>query len=433
RDQQNKAMLYSIRDSAGQLVVTQYAFGDHAAKFVSAKKTMGVAHGQVYFGTKGGIFRTHINDLRTLAPIPHVHVREVYARQQLLPNARHHNLRYDQNSIYLLFEAISFEHTPVQIRCQLVGFDQDWQLPKYDALQYTNLDPGDYRFLVQARAVGDPWGPLETISFHIETTYWKTWLFVLTVIVLGLLAVGSSFRLWYRAQRRRTTLLIEKAQAEQRALRAQMNPHFIFNALSSIQDLVFNENRMFAVTNIALFARLMRKILAHSSRENVTLTEEIETLTLYLKLESLRFEDRFHFEISVAEGIDQDSRMLPPLFIQPFAENAIKHGLLNKQPAGGELLIHFRQQGGALLCTIEDNGVGRAQAAELRSQRNPAHRSFSTHSVTERIRLLNAQRTNRITLNIVDLYDADQQPSGTRIELLIPPKTSFNDAISHYR
>jgi len=411
--------LYRIHIENDIPVVDNYNYDDLALKYGSIPNTLILLKDVLYSGGLGGLFSTSLSTLVKDGCSPSVELIKVFIGRQRFPNQARYELEHHQNSLNLVFEPISFRTRRPNFQYRLLGLDSTWSVPETRALQFTNLEPGLYRFQVRARIAREPWGAMKETTFLIATPYWQTWWFRTLCIGVAILFIGWLFYLRFRAQRKRMALEIDKLKAEQRALRAQMNPHFMFNALSSIQDLVFNQDRVFAVNNIALFARLMRKILTHSAQEAISLEEEVETLTLYLKLEALRFEDRFEFDIHMDEGIDPNTRMIPPLFLQPFVENAIKHGLLNKEPAGGRLKVHFELQNDALLCSIEDDGVGRSYTSQNKAQRDLKHRSFGTQSVTERIQLINTQREKNITLQIIDLY-ADTLPVGTRIELLIP-------------
>lgn len=238
--------------------------------------------------------------------------------------------------------------------------------------------------------------------------------------LVALVAASVSGAVFYSLGRIRSRKLMQhnkKLRAEKHALRVQMNPHFIYNALSSIQELVFNERRLFAVTNIALFAKLIRRIMAYAPLERIPLSEEIETLHLYLKLESLRFENSFHYTISTGSGLDPSETWILPALIQPFIENAIKHGLINKEPSGGHVSIRFDQEGDDLICVVEDDGIGRAAAAVHQASRDTSHQTYSAESISNRIALLNYEPKTNIRLSIFDLLDDEQQPCGTRVEI----------------
>ena len=234
----------------------------------------------------------------------------------------------------------------------------------------------------------------------------------LAFVLLAVIAVSLIKRIRSRSKTKEITL-------ERQALRSQMNPHFVFNALSCIQHIVYNNDRLFAVKNIAVFAKLMRTVLNQSAEESISLKEELRTLDLYLQLEALRFEDRFAYKFDFPDDLHVDKLMLPPLILQPFIENSIKHGLLNKEPSGGNLVISFRHTDRTLTCSIKDDGVGRKKAAELKSVLDPSNKSFSSESIQRRIDLLNQKNKSKITCSIHDLQH-DGKASGTEIVLSFP-------------
>ncbi|UTW61211.1 histidine kinase [bacterium SCSIO 12741] len=242
----------------------------------------------------------------------------------------------------------------------------------------------------------------------------NAWIIVLLLsLALGIwIAYAGVKRIRQRARHREVDL-------KQKALRSQMNPHFVYNALSSIQHIVYNNDKLFAVTNISIFAKLMRSVLNQSEKETVSVREEMETLDLYLSLEALRFEDRFNYSIAADENVPLDQYTLPPLLLQPLVENAIKHGLLNKIPAGGSVSIRIQVADSNLICHIEDDGVGRQKAHDIRSKQDRDHPSFATQSIKQRIELLNNQNKTKITYQTEDLFE-NGQPSGTRVTLIFP-------------
>lgn len=419
RNQITSTGVCQIEIQGGQTNVVNYAFDDSPSREFHPWNFV-VNHDYVYLGSTAGIFRMARNELVIKHPDLLSVIKEARVNHQKINLQARNELEHNQNSINLFFDAITYRDFAPEFQIRLLNWDSTWSKSQYPAIQYTNLPPGEYTFQIQARVLQEPWGPIKEVVFNIATPYWQTWWFLIlgTLALIGITVLLFFWRL--QLQRRRTALEIDKLKAEQRAMIAQMNPHFMFNALSSIQELVYNQHKKQAVINIALFARLMRKILHHSSREKVTLSEEAETLDLYLRLESLRFEDQFEYEIHIGSGLDAEKQQLPPVFIQPFVENAIKHGLLNKEPLGGKLSIRFEQHDQHLRCTIEDDGVGRQKSAQIQAQRNPAHRSFSTHLVEERVALFNQQQKSKMYLTVTDLIDDQQRPCGTRVEIQIP-------------
>jgi len=221
----------------------------------------------------------------------------------------------------------------------------------------------------------------------------------------------------------RTELERKNIDIEQRLLRTQMNPHFIFNSLNSINSFIAINNTDSAQSFLTKFARLMRYILENSRKAFVPVEDEINTLKLNMELEQLRFDNRFTFEININEGIDTENTFIPPMLIQPFVENAIIHGLSNKH-GDGKLKIGLIPEGELMICIIEDNGIGRDKAMETKERSGKArHKSLGMQVTKERLDILNEKSKEKVTFQIIDLKDANGNPSGTKVELKIPFET----------
>jgi hypothetical protein len=210
------------------------------------------------------------------------------------------------------------------------------------------------------------------------------------------------------------TLKAEKkaAESELKALKSQMNPHFIFNALNSIQEQFMFGDKLLANEQMGNFTTLTRQILTVSGKKQIPLATEIDLLTKYLELEKMRFDSDFTYHIEIAENIDDEYTELPPMLIQPFVENSIKHGLLHKK-GHKELLLSFalNQDETFLICTIRDNGIGREQSKVI--QQKNKHNSFSTSSIAQRLELLYGGTTTENLLQYKDLKDENGNPTGT--------------------
>ncbi|MCK6694190.1 MAG: histidine kinase, partial [Thermoanaerobaculia bacterium] len=208
------------------------------------------------------------------------------------------------------------------------------------------------------------------------------------------------------------------AETQLTALRAQMNPHFLFNCLNSINWYIIKNRPAEASRYIAKFSRLIRLILDHSKNRQITLSQELDALRLYLEMEAIRFEERFNYSIDVSGEIDPEEIMVPPLIFQPYVENAIWHGLMPKK-GPGYVSIKLRPNGEGLICTIEDNGIGR-EAAALMGNSNTMKRQSQGLKITEaRIRQANNSESDLSPVQFIDLYDDKGQACGTRVVLQI--------------
>ncbi|PZR32486.1 MAG: hypothetical protein DI538_19460 [Azospira oryzae] len=200
------------------------------------------------------------------------------------------------------------------------------------------------------------------------------------------------------------------------ALRSVMNPHFIFNALNSIQYFIAQNDRKNAINYLSTFSKLVRGILTHSLSNKIKLSEELEQLRNYVSLEQMRFEDKFSFDVKIVGQLDLDAIEIPSLLVQPYVENAILHGLYNKE-GKGLLKICVMEENGSIVFEIEDNGIGRAAAMDLRNHNFPKHKSMGTALTEERLKLINAQ--DKIAFEILDLYDDHKRPQGTKVRIWV--------------
>jgi hypothetical protein len=209
-------------------------------------------------------------------------------------------------------------------------------------------------------------------------------------------------------------------ELEIQALRAQMNPHFIFNCLSSINRFILKNESEAASDYLTKFSRLIRMVLINSKKSFITLEDDLEMLRLYLEMERLRFKNSFDYSMSFQNEVDAGCIYIPPLLLQPFVENAIWHGLMNKED-NGKLLISISKERNYLTCIIEDNGIGRSKATELNSKSAEKKKSLGLQITKERLALLNKETDENTYFEVKDLYDKNGDACGTRIILKITP------------
>lgn len=270
---------------------------------------------------------------------------------------------------------------------------------------------------VQARRPGNPWSPTKAqYSFLIKQPFYATWWFRTALIVF--LAGISIALVRDRLNRLKQKLKFENdlREMERKALRLQMNPHFIFNALDSISSFIFKKDQKQAVRYLNNFAKLMRLTLESSMEHIHPVETEVSILKNYLELEKLRFGKTFEYQIEVDEELDFDVG-LPPMLVQPHVENAILHGLKPKGE-GGLLQLSFSLQGPILCVVIEDNGIGRSQAKQ--KPQKAGHRSMATQINKDRLKLLQSSIGEKINLEIIDKYADNQTPTGTKVIIRLP-------------
>jgi tetratricopeptide (TPR) repeat protein len=217
------------------------------------------------------------------------------------------------------------------------------------------------------------------------------------------------------------TILAEKkaSLSELKAFKSQMNPHFFYNALNTIQSYILSNDKKLAISYLSKFSLLTRSILEMTEKESISVSEEIKTLALYLDIEKARFNEDFIYNITTANSEHLDMIQIPTLFLQPYVENAVKHGLLHKEGTK-KLDIQFEIQSEQLRITIDDNGIGRQKSAALNTIKNKHHTSFATNAMEHRIEILNKTKTNKITVQFVDKVNTAHQSIGTTVLIKIP-------------
>lgn len=234
----------------------------------------------------------------------------------------------------------------------------------------------------------------------------------LSILVILILIIG-----YLLIRQRELKARHQSVELEQRLLRSQMNPHFIFNSLIAIQSFIYKKDPVQAGDYLAKFADLVRKILDNSRQEFISLENEVNTLQIYLELQALRFEHKFNFNIEVDKTLNIETTFIPPMLAQPFIENAIEHGLRLKQDQG-ELAIRFERSDQKIMLSVEDNGIGREKAAEF--SKYSAHKSLAMKIINDRITVLSKKFKDTYILEINDLYNEKGQATGTAICLQIP-------------
>ena len=332
------------------------------------------------------------------------------------------SFKYRQNNFAFTYLVVDFKMAPtIQYRYKLKGFDTAYVYAgKQRTARYTNLPSGKYNFVVEASSNGKEWySSRQSISFTIKRALWANWWFRL--LVLSILIAAGYYYYRYRINqinkqaRLRSDYEIKLNELENSALRTQMNPHFIFNSLNTINSFINSNDRTQANQYIGKFSRLVRLILDHSRQKKIPLKDELEVAELYMQLEQIRFQNRFDFKIIISD-IDPQITEVPPLIIQPFVENAILHGLLPSEKAG-ILKLSINKTGDILHCEIEDNGIGRTAARKIKEKSGYHRQSHGMEITMKRIELFNRENGVMVGVHIIDLTAPTGEPAGTRVEI----------------
>lgn len=335
-------------------------------------------------------------------------------------------LNYSNNSVQFLLTLINYTNASnTHIAYSINGSSLKHLTSATRELSLNFLQPDNYSinfYTVSNGIVSNK--PSQTFSFTIEQPFYYSWWFITLVTIIVALALWQVIK--WRINRIKIQLQLkhEKINLEKEldksilsSIRSQMNPHFLFNALNTIQSYVYMNDKRNASIYISKFSDLTRNILEFSNKETITLTDEIVALETYLSLEKMRFEDSFIYTITVGKNLHTDTIFLPPMLLQPYVENAIKHGLLHKK-IDRKLAISFMKENNYLKISIDDNGVGRKRSEELNEQLNRKHKSFSTEANKKRLEILQQQNAD-IQYTIIDKYSPLGEPTGTTVEILL--------------
>ena len=248
------------------------------------------------------------------------------------------------------------------------------------------------------------------------------------ILLIAIFILGIVFIIFYRAKLKQknkfTQLEKQNYKVETQLLRSQMNPHFIFNSMNSIQSFISNNNFMDAERYLSKFAGLMRLILENSRKSFISIDDEVKTLNLYLQLEKLRFDNKFEFNINISDEIDSSNIHIPPMLAQPYIENAILHGIMNKSE-NGEINISFEKQNNIIICKIDDDGIGRRASQLLKTGTKKKHNSLGIKLTEERIDFLNKELKLDVNINIIDKVDEKNNATGTTVIVKMPFVSEF--------
>lgn len=332
--------------------------------------------------------------------------------------------KYNQNNLGFYFEGINYKSRQLMFyKYRLKGLSNNWisLSGNNNYILFQGLEPDDYNLeIIAYNDKGIASEPLQ-YSFKITKPIWlKTW-FWLLVILLIIVFLFFYIRNLQFQKNKKIQLENDLRISQLTSLKAQMNPHFMFNALNSIQDFILLNDKKSANMYLGKFSDLMRLILDMSNQLHVLLTHEFKALKLYLELESLRFEESFTYEIVEDKNLDPSEWKIPSMIIQPFVENAIKHGLLHKR-GERKLWVYFdkKEDENTLKVVIKDNGIGRKAAEQINLSKSNRHQSFATGATERRLTLLNQNIANNIEITYQDILDSNQNPSGTSVTINIP-------------
>jgi hypothetical protein len=336
-------------------------------------------------------------------------------------------LGYNNSDLSVSFSSPSFRNEKNTRYTYMLRGDHDskWSPPAAAIpVTYSNLPPGHYTFLVKPVSLyGDSGSPAASFEFIVVPAIWQRTSFYVFIFVLLAIIVFFIIRRRIRVIRRESMFKTKIAETEMMALRAQMNPHFIFNCMNIIDGLITSNRNTEAQDFLQKFSRVIRLVLENSQHQLVTLQQDLQALKLYTELEAIRFNHHFDYVFEVDEDLTEGNYTIPPLLLQPYVENAIVHGLRNREAPGGKLSVSIKKIPAGILAVVEDNGIGRKRSAALKQDNEKPHQQIGMRVTGKRIELLKQVNPGRLEINIENANPLNE--SGTRVSIVLPQDIKF--------
>lgn len=392
-------------------------------KLTKSIKDFEVLNDTVYATTSNGLLTFKFTDIKPKITHYKTSITEAIANGNKIFKNNTSLLPIENNVAFSFLTTSHRYQKRLDYNYQLIGYDKHSIKAKEGQyiVNYSNLPAGKYTFSVQS-SINSQQNEVATLQFSIQQHWYKKNIFkiIIAFFLVSILYLTYSNRV-KAIERKRKEEQIEKeiAASSLTSLKAQMNPHFIFNAMNSVQSLILKDKKDDAYTYLTKLSQLIRKTLTISDKNWVYLDEEIDHLNNYLELEKLRFYSDFSYHIHLDETLKE--LKIPSMIIQPFVENAIKHGLLHKD-GKKTVQISFKLKRQTLQCIIEDNGIGRATSNEINKLKPDYQKSFSTNAIQKRFDLYKQYLNEKVGFEYIDLYDKNT-PIGTRVIITIPYQT----------
>lgn len=381
--------------------------------------------GNIWAGSSNGVMKFNINEIYQIAIPPKIHITRLQLFQKdvnwqnLTPFTQipqNLTLSSSQNFLTFYFGGINFSNPEnVIYSYKLDGFDESWSpLTKQNNISYTQLHAGHYTFRVKAMNSDGFWSEPTSYSFEIEPHWLQTWWARTLMAILAIVALFWFLKNREQQIEQRNQIALQMSELKLKAIQSQMNPHFLFNSLNSVQNYILTNRGIEGAKYLSKFSKLVRRIMENSNHQYLRLEQIIETLKMYVEIESFRFNHEFHYEFDIENDEILLETPLPPMLLQPFVENSIWHGLMPKEGSKQLTIKAFRKEN-YIFCSIEDNGVGRKNS-QPRTEGHISRGQEMTKGIFDSLR----QKDSEAKLEIIDLMDENQNPIGTRVEMKIP-------------
>ncbi|HLO90085.1 MAG TPA: histidine kinase, partial [Lentimicrobium sp.] len=375
----------------------------------------------LYIGCNGGLTIFDTEKYLPLKNSPPIFINNLSILKQDTVIKNGYELKYNQNFITIRYGGVNFRDAgQLLYKYRLIGLSNKWVYSRNLQVEYAFLPSGNFKFEVYAiNSEGLISLKPATLEFRIKPPYWKTWWFISFNLLVLLFLFYTYFNLRIKTLRKEHSLQSDISRYREQALIRQMDPHFVFNSLNSIQSFIIRNDIISSTHYLSRFARLMRVILNNSQKQSVRMSDEIDALKLYMELESMRFSDRFEYEITVDPTIDTDLTYIPPFLVQPFVENSIWHGIMHLDRPG-YIHVDFLKDDLQIICTIEDNGIGRTKSMTMKTNVEKNRKSLGISIVESRLNLLSDYYNLKLKIIVTDIVDSKNIIKGTKVVINVP-------------
>jgi len=374
----------------------------------------------LFISTNNGLIKFNTNSIKKDTLEVPVYYKKILINNKKVLLKASYKLKHNENNLYIKFEGISFKNANnILYKYMMKGVDTAWTYTKNKELRFSFLPPGNYTLLINAMNADEIWNTVPIrMSFSISQPFWKTTVFIIFGIIIFLILIYFFFRTVLNEIRKKTALKNELNKFMNQALVNQMNPHFLFNALNSINNYILKNDKKEASKYLTKFSGLIRLILENSQKEYITIYEEIKANKLYLDIETSRLKNNIEYEFIVEKSVDQFATKVPSLLIQPFLENAVWHGIqpLDKK---GVITVTISKKDLFLQIEVMDNGIGRKKSRKVNNNNKFKKQSLGIEISRKRMKILEQLYPKKANIEYRDLYNGNEA-AGTLVIISIP-------------
>lgn len=410
----------AVIDAATRRVI--YAIDSKNGLSTSDVKDIAFYKNRAYLASPSGLTAFSLADLDFSSSPPPTYFTKVSFLDTVIPSPRHIAFDYFKGFLTISFTSISFASPPDILYQYRASEKENWIQTKAGNITLFAPEPGTYVIELRAKKNNSTWSKPVLLSVTVYPRFWQTWWFrgtiVLTVLLTGIFLTRKRIAAVRMREREKNAISSQIAELERKALVNQMNPHFIFNSLNTVQDMILLKDQASALNYLTDFAQLMRGILNNSRKPNIPLSEEIAFIHQYLKLEIIRYNNSFNYTLHVDPELHPDEIVLPPMLIQPIVENAVKHGL--PATVGGEeaIKIQIGESDGMLNISVEDFGNGMSTSIDPAKKVTVKHESAAISVIKERLTFMRSVHGQAGKLIITD--KTAHGGTGIKVEIYIP-------------